>query len=36
MDLKILGPYVTLSCEQHFDILGGSIEDRGGMYRRHD
>ena len=35
MDLEVLGAKVTLSCEQHLNVLGCRIEDWGEARGRH-
>lgn len=36
MHLEVLGSEVALCCEQHLNVLGGSIEDRRKVRWRHD
>lgn len=35
VNLQVLGAQMTLRCEQHLHILGGGIECRGEVIRRH-
>lgn len=33
--LEVLGPEVALSCEEHLNVLGGGVEDRGELRGGH-